>query len=774
MRYTKTDRAGGIVSTLVLAWVAVFLVLVTTQVQHWDADIFWALRAGRWILSNWKVPLTDPFSYTFAGHEWVDFTWGFQVIAHLFFTRLGGWTGLYILQLLITLAVFGVLFFNIRLLSGRRYWLIALLCALVLACALPRLFIRPHLFGFLFISLYLLILNVDERRDAFWPVFLILPFQVLWVNIHSSAILGVFIVWAYASGEFIDVFIRVGFKGFPAVFRRRRRLIALAVLAPPVMLINPYGLKLAVFPFIHQSGVNADALRHIAEWSSLPLKEVLLYFYPAPVNYFSFRMLFYMALGAMALNWRRLKTRDIMLLCGAAYMGITHVRWVGQFAFFAAPVAAFNLREYLGSRSSGALRPMKWAGLGLAILTSVFMGLRLGDAGFRHNLGIGLRTRNYPLGTVRFMKERGLRGNIYNAYVFGGYLIYEYPEQKVFIDGRTPTVYSPAFFWESRHVTKKKWWEKVAGGHGITMALVKLDRPLCNILYDSLEWTAVAFDDVSALYLKKDSGYDKVIDGYGISFTPCAGKKKYELPREEEGRVQMKEELKRVMRSIHDGKDGLVFARPHRLMGLLEGELDEKGHRERAVEELMKAASAAPAAYVYNDLGLALGKAKRYDEAIEAFRTSIDMDSGFKRAYLGLGLVYYDRKDYERAAKWLKKYVVLAGDNAEALGHKTLGMAEFRLGRFMEAKEHLGRAAFLFDDRKERAEAEYYMGNALFEEGLLVEGARYYEQALSDDPGYRKVYENLVRMLDEKKEKDRAEALVGVLKNTAKKGAKSS
>ncbi|MFQ5353934.1 MAG: hypothetical protein ACE5DR_03205, partial [Thermodesulfobacteriota bacterium] len=137
MRYTKTERAEHATAILLLAWVAFFLVLVTTQIQHWDSDIFWALRTGRWIVEHWRVPATDPLSYTFSDGQWVDFTWGFQVIAHAFYTRLGGWTGLYILQLLLSLGIFSALFLNLRLLTMKRLWLAALLLVLTLGSAFP-------------------------------------------------------------------------------------------------------------------------------------------------------------------------------------------------------------------------------------------------------------------------------------------------------------------------------------------------------------------------------------------------------------------------------------------------------------------------------------------------------------------------------------------------------------------------------------------------------------------------------------------------------------
>ncbi len=765
----KTERTGAIVTILILAFVPFFLVVCAAQVQHWDSDIFWALRSGEWIISNWKVPVTDPFSYTFAGHEWVDFTWGFQVIAHLFYTHLGGWTGLFILQVLLSLAIFSLLGLNIVYLSRERVWVLALLMILVLNCAFSRLFIRPHLFGFLFISLYLLILNMNERRRRFGLVFVLLPIQVLWVNIHSSSILGVFIVWAYAGGEFADAFLRVGFGGFPEILRKHKRLLALAVLVPLVTLINPYGLKLALFPFLHQSGLNADALRHIGEWSKISPKILFLFFYPFPRNFFAFKILFYLGIISMVLNLRRLRTRDLMLFGGALFMAISHVRWVGQFAFFAAPIIAFNVSAYLEAHPRVGFRRVKTLGICLAVFMAILTGQLLRDHKFTKNLGLGVPTDVHPVGSVRFMKDAGLRGNIYNNYVFGGYLIHEYPELKVFIDGRTPTVYSPLFFWKSRQVTKKEGWDKVSTEFGITMALVKLDRALCKILHEKADWTPVVFDDVSALYLKKEGVYDEIIEKKGLSFSPCTDKKKVALPEDQEGLRKMKEELKEVLSAIHDGEDGVTFARPHRLLGLVEGGMKDRGHKKRAVAELEKAASARPSGFIYYDLGLALGKAGRYDDAIGTFESAIDLDKGFKKPYMGLGLVYYDKKDYRKAAKWLKKYVVLADDKAEFMGLRTLGMAEFRLGRLIEAEDALKKAAFLAEDSKDRAEVLYNLGNTLFEMGNLDEGVLYYSRALAENQDYKKVYENLARMLEDRKEKDKAEAIRSVLEKNAKR-----
>jgi hypothetical protein len=46
-------------------------------------------------------------------------------------------------------------------------------------------------------------------------------------------------------------------------------------------------------------------------------------------------------------------------------------------------------------------------------------------------------SRTFPVEAVRAARAAGLRGNIYNYFVWGGYLLYAWPEQRIFIDGMT-------------------------------------------------------------------------------------------------------------------------------------------------------------------------------------------------------------------------------------------------------------------------------------------------------------------------------------------------
>ena len=43
----------------------------------------------------------------------------------------------------------------------------------------------------------------------------------------------------------------------------------------------------------------------------------------------------------------------------------------------------------------------------------------------------------FPVKSVEYIEKEGIKGNIFNSYNWGGYLIWNmYPDQKVYIDGR--------------------------------------------------------------------------------------------------------------------------------------------------------------------------------------------------------------------------------------------------------------------------------------------------------------------------------------------------
>lgn len=744
---------GRVAPPLMLAFLGLFILIAAFQKQQWDSDIFWALKSGEWIVAHLSVPHVDPFSYTFGGRPWVDFTWGFQVLAYLSHAFLGGWAGLSVLQVALVSLTFVFIYITLGALLPGRQWLRVSLLVVVYGAAHGRLFIRPHLFEFFFVSLFIMLLTLHEKHDKPIYLFLILPFEALWVNIHSSAILGLFITGSYAAGKLIDEVRARGLKNFDL---GRGVLIPglVALLAPIAALLNPYGPKLVIFPFIHHGVDNKDAIRHIAEWMRPEFKDLFFFFYPWPIEHFSFVVLFFSVLACLVLNAKRTRSWAYMLFAASLYMAVSHVRWIPLFAVFGAPVLAMGLKGVLEK-----LEERAWPRTAV-ILTAVFLTVILANkhlspsGAFVPNMGLGLKEGVFPEGTVAYMKKEGLRGNIYNDYVFGGYLIYENPEVKVFIDGRTPTVYSSYFFWTSRLAEDRDRWKRLEEEHKIDMVLVKLESDLCLRLREDKDWAAVSFDDVSILYLRKDR-FPSQTSRSVASFNPCSSDMKLELPDDREGIAKSVEEIERLASSGSDS------ARARRLLGLAYTKLGKEGYGKAAVE-FRKALSKSEDAYTWYDLGVALGKDKLRDEAIAAFKKAVTLDKSFKQAWLALGAAHHDNGEHKEAVPVLTTYIEMADDKAEVLAYSALGGSYFKTGEFDKAAVYLKRAAFLTDDEKELGDLYYNIGNSFIELAEYDEGLLWYEKALALKPDYSNVLNELAAALIRRGDKEAAESILSL------------
>ncbi|VAV83855.1 hypothetical protein MNBD_DELTA01-1557 [hydrothermal vent metagenome] len=757
MKIPRTDRSS-LISIVLLAILGGFIFLVSLQQQHWDADIFWALKSGEWIVTNFSVPLTDPFSYTFAGKEWIDFTWGFQVFVYIFYTYLGGWFGLFILQFLILLGTFYLLYKSLILASSGRGWLAIAALYLVFAATYDRFFIRPHLIAYLFVVSYIYLLLLHAREGKGRYLLYLLPLQILWANMHSSSILGIFIVGSYATGAFFSE-IRKGVRsGAGSSFKF---IVVVSFLVVAVSLINPYGWKLLLFPFIHQGGENAEALRFIKEWLPFPLIE-LFNLYPLPLGIFAFKVILLGVFASLVLNLRRLKLYELMLVLALTYMAFSHIRWTSVFAFFVAAILVGNFTRYMESRGRDSVI-LKRLCMALTCFVAVVF-LSQAATTYRGNYGLGLGTGVFPEGTVEFMKREGVKGNIFNQYDFGGYLIYNYPELKVFMDSRTPTIYSSYFYWSMRQaVMDESLWNKIIKENEIDIALLKTRESACGMLWESEDWSAVAFDDVSVLYLRSNAGYSDLIDKWRLkSLNPCRTTINVRLPGDKAILLEAAGEARRLISYYKEaGLDGRV-ARPHWLLANISSSLggeylkDSVAQYRRALEISAEYPMHYELALVYADLG-------EDDNALRSFKKAA---KGLNKSNMGLGLLYHKMGEEDKAQKYFDRYLKTAEDDAEHMVFKALAASCMNTGDFGCAVHNLKKAAFITDDSAELAYIYYNIGNALFAKGNYPEGVLYYRRAIAIVPMYLIQLRALQAEFVANGRKEKVEALSGLIIGT--------
>ncbi|HWS71609.1 MAG TPA: hypothetical protein VN605_05820, partial [Thermoanaerobaculia bacterium] len=290
---------------------------------------------------------------------------------------------------------------------------------------------------------------------------------ILWINIHPSAILAPLI---------------------PALRLRWR----LALLAFAALFVNPFGWRGVAGPFEVARFVAGGTFVN-AEWlPSRPAEFPLLYITLA------------IAIGLFAIaSDRRSHLWRIALLLVLAMLAIRHVRNQGLY-FVALPllVTPFVVRS-LARRSQLAI--------GSAALVLV-------AASFVHDRHRGVDPMRFPVRAVARLRDSGLRGNIYNADQFGGYLIWSfYPERRVLTDGRNELqrTYIAEYLrarldgraWKS--LLRKYAIDVAVDEYRVAMPVVdaatkrRTVMPASLVYWPRNEWALIAYDDAAMVFARR-------------------------------------------------------------------------------------------------------------------------------------------------------------------------------------------------------------------------------------------------------------------------------
>lgn len=126
----------------------------------------------------------------------------------------------------------------------------------------------------------------------------------------------------------------------------------------------------------------------------------------------------------------------------------------------------------------------------------------------------------YPDKAIAYAKAHRSEGQLFSTYNWGGYLIWQYPSKKVFIDGRMPswrwnenipTESNYAFVDYQQFLDGETPFETVTNKYNIDMLLIPaISEEQQNALEDMLANFAI---NVLHLPLKKDVGITKIVEG---------------------------------------------------------------------------------------------------------------------------------------------------------------------------------------------------------------------------------------------------------------------
>lgn len=449
-----------------------------------DPDMWWHVRTGELILSD-GIPKHDVFSITVPGREWIAHEW----LSQVFMWGLWSAGGLHALQFAfagITLAAFMMMFAatEARPSVAATFAIIAAIGNLALTNA------RPMIFNTLLLAAFVLLVQ-RVRAGRLAPVWLwvIVPFTVVWANLHSGYQVGVVFLAVSAFGDYVEQrWGRSGQRTMPAGVAPRLGLITAVAFIASAM--NPNGVALWRYPI--------DTLR--SEWMKQNLNDWVSPDWSSWV-YWPLAVLLVASVIAVVMLPRRPSATEALLVVGTSVAVFQTARHLPVYLVVTVPILAGWVDEILQLRPtrepSERRRPPLAPALGLAafaVLVPPFV-----RAVPDHSL------RTFPVAAVDHLEASGLESErIFNDYDFGGYLIFR--GLNVYADGRAD-VYGDEQLWRySAVIEAKNDWPVILDEDEIAVVVSQPDRPIVAALGSDERWTVSHRDTRAVVFVRAQLG----------------------------------------------------------------------------------------------------------------------------------------------------------------------------------------------------------------------------------------------------------------------------
>jgi len=638
-----------------------------------EADTWMHIKTGEIMVKDMRITQVDEYSYTKTGEKWLNHQWLSQVIFYLIY-KFSGINGLIIFSAIIIFFAFVFLFIN---LYRKDSWLLAVFLTLLVILFSQYVFLaRPLIFSLLLFSLFILILHrykyaLSSAKDNLYirppqklmagsvfrlwlwfdklttsrtipsevegkpgwaPLYALIPLQILWVNLHGSSIMGIFLIWAFIIGEFIDTRIRHDFKNeFVIKGNRYKKLLFVGIALIISSGINPYGYSAIFFPIVEFKGMG-----FINEWAPSVYKDIFLNFDIMPY----YRLFLLISILVFIFKGRAISSSHIIIFGSLLYLSLSGKRHLSLYGFAIAPCIVEYLKGINFKAVSLRLRKffLYFASIVL-VLYLVVLGKDIVTGRYYANQStyrwFGLGRVNYPEEAMNFLEKSGLEGNMFNDYSSGCFLIERlYPLKKVFLDGRN-TIYGAKFITENYGNCLKDplLFEALVKKYDINYVFLYYGfsnmAALIPHLYYSQNWQLVFLDDKVCIFARNIERNASLIKKYHVDLTKIkevAKLNRYSwqraYPMDYINRAIFYETVGLVDMAIITLKDILVIAPYARDVRYNLGALYlKKEMYEDAIKEFKQAIKINMMdADAYNNLGVAYARTAKYKDAIEQFK----------------------------------------------------------------------------------------------------------------------------------------------------------
>lgn len=462
-----------------------------------EPDLWWQIRTGEWILDNKKVPMQDIFSFLHTQSEWINIKWGFEVLA-AFVTRNLGVESVLLIQLLVSVLMIYFLYKTFALfkpISLIHYFVTSIF---ILLCIEYRIVGRPEMFSHLMCIIFQYILLHHLIYNSRY-IYLLIPLQILWCNMHEAYFIGVVQVALYAMYHWFLFFKK---KCIIPI-----KLSVLVLLVYISNIVNPRGFILLYRPFnifsqVHDNKYTTelDNIFSIHYWHKESIIFVLLIAFILFLLFVRKKVVYAIA-SSNQVYW--------LLTCIVvfAFLSITAYRNVVFFYLISAPffyLVIVTITPHIDK--------YKWLLLSVSIVLYMLVinntYYRLTQS--RDRYGWEVLSINNPIGVAEYIEQHQLKNKkCFSDYLTSSYLLWKLqPNFKTYIDLRDLDVFSQSEFEHyAKLINEPESFLKEDHIYQFDYVVLyrKANEILHQYLYNDSIYACVYADPVACIYQKTDN-----------------------------------------------------------------------------------------------------------------------------------------------------------------------------------------------------------------------------------------------------------------------------
>jgi hypothetical protein len=489
-----------------MIWITLFLGLCLSGARivliSADSDPALHRRLGEWMLQHRAIMHEDGALHTYQG-PFVSMEWLSDVLFAVA-GRVGGWNGIVLIAATVIATCFWLLHRQL-LADGCDAVLTTLLVLVAIFTCSMHWLARPLVFTHLLILVFAWQLRgFRQGRVSARQLFLLLPpLMVLWVNLHGGFVLGLMLLAMYAVGATFNAWRQA------ASWNTSRVLTILLLACGAASLVNPNSWKLHL---------------HIVNFLRSPELSSVTTEFASPnfhtVGMHGFLLLLFLMATALLIIRPQLDATDVLLMGGWGYFALLSARNVPIFALIVTPLLAQWINGYLRANELArwCRRYREWAtcvilktgtaSIALVIAAVVCMTLVVAKpslAGGEPVLATDYPPDHYPTDVVDYLRVHPdrIHGEMFNLFIWSGYLEFASPEHKPFVDSRND-FYGVDLTREFRKANEPKpGWEDVFTKYRVGWTMLPAQHPLNQILKLRPDWQLVFSNRQALVYSRQ-------------------------------------------------------------------------------------------------------------------------------------------------------------------------------------------------------------------------------------------------------------------------------